>query len=189
MLWLKADTGVDATGGSVSAWTDQSGNDNSASQGNPAHQPGHQANALNGQPAVQFDGTDDYLGVADDAALDLVGDQTLFVVAQTSDVEAMYMAKYSPSSPNTGWGLGIGIAGTDGDLQYWSSSRGSWFDSDLNISGGSEHIAATRRNGSTLRAFRDGSASSADDGHGNGPSGTHLIIGLNPNLSEPTVGW
>jgi len=58
-LWLKADTGVqtNASGG-VTTWLDQSGNGRNAVQSNTDLQPRLTASALNGLPAVTFDGGD-----------------------------------------------------------------------------------------------------------------------------------
>ncbi|MHB9025475.1 MAG: LamG-like jellyroll fold domain-containing protein [Armatimonadota bacterium] len=64
VLWLRADAGVTQSGGVVSAWTDQSGNEFNATAAGAA-QPAYQAFGLNRQPALYFDGTDDIMNVAD----------------------------------------------------------------------------------------------------------------------------
>jgi len=56
--WVRADLGI-TTGTGVSAWADQSGNGVNFTQGTGASQPTLVAGAINGQPAVQFDGVDD----------------------------------------------------------------------------------------------------------------------------------
>ena len=58
-LWLKADAGL-VQGGSnlpVSQWSDQSGNGENALQTSANNQPQWEAGALNGLPAVQFNGS------------------------------------------------------------------------------------------------------------------------------------
>lgn len=55
-LWLKADAGVSTNLSGVNLWSDQSGT-NHASGAAPQFVP----NAVNGLPAIQFDGSDDYL--------------------------------------------------------------------------------------------------------------------------------
>lgn len=60
-LWLHADTGVTLNGTAVSQWADQSGNNHTAGQSTAANQPQLISNALNGKPAIRFDGTDDFL--------------------------------------------------------------------------------------------------------------------------------
>ncbi|NOK58821.1 MAG: hypothetical protein GFH27_549301n151 [Chloroflexi bacterium AL-W] len=60
-LWLKADAGVTLDGAAVISWADQSGNGRDASQSTGAHQPTLVPNALNGLPALRFDGVEDFL--------------------------------------------------------------------------------------------------------------------------------
>jgi len=60
-LWVKADAQVTAPGGAVSAWADQSGNGNHLVQTVAAAQPQLVAGAVNGLPALRFDGTSDWL--------------------------------------------------------------------------------------------------------------------------------
>lgn len=59
-LWLKADAGITTVGGNVSAWADQSGNGNNATQGTAANRPAYVTNDLNGNPVLDFI-TDDRL--------------------------------------------------------------------------------------------------------------------------------
>lgn len=57
-LWLKADKGVVIEGGNVKEWVDNGGNvANNAIQTTSSAQPSLLADALNGNPAVVFDGT------------------------------------------------------------------------------------------------------------------------------------
>lgn len=61
-LWLKADAGITKDGSDyVSAWADQSGNGNDASQGTGTNQPLWVDTQLNGKPVIRFDGINDYL--------------------------------------------------------------------------------------------------------------------------------
>ena len=60
-LWLRADQGVTLNGDTVSRWIDQSGNGRDAAQATAAHQPTLEQNMVAGQPALRFDGVDDYL--------------------------------------------------------------------------------------------------------------------------------
>lgn len=56
LYWLDATTGVVETGGSVSAWNDQTANGRNFTQATAASQPQYVAGALNGKPVVRFDG-------------------------------------------------------------------------------------------------------------------------------------
>jgi hypothetical protein len=62
-LWLKADNGAIASGGSVSTWKDVSGNGLDATQGTSANQPTFDSTAINGLPALGFNGTGQYLAL------------------------------------------------------------------------------------------------------------------------------
>lgn len=73
-LWLRADRGTfqdasgttaaTASGQPVGLWADQSGHANGASQALAAARPTLQTAAINGLPAIQFDGTNDLLTLA-----------------------------------------------------------------------------------------------------------------------------
>lgn len=85
-LWLKADTGVTATGaGAVTEWADQSGQNNHALQTDEAMAPLLVPNALNTKPVLRFDGTDDYLDVAYSESLAIAGDLASFAVLRVDD--------------------------------------------------------------------------------------------------------
>jgi hypothetical protein len=53
-LWLAADMGVTQSGGTVSAWADQSGNGNNAVQATTVNQPSFVANVVGSLPGIQF---------------------------------------------------------------------------------------------------------------------------------------
>src|SRR5258708_6195117 len=64
VLWLKADAGITTNAtGAVTAWADQSGQNNNAVQTDDAKAPQFIPTALNNKPALHFDGVDDYLDV------------------------------------------------------------------------------------------------------------------------------
>ncbi len=84
-LWLRADAGVTNSNGGVSAWADQSGNLQIATQDDPTLQPAVVDAAINNLPAVQFDGQDDALSVPPAFSLGLAGDVTSFFVVRFDD--------------------------------------------------------------------------------------------------------
>jgi hypothetical protein len=61
LLWIRADEGVTQQGGHVSRWDDVSPNHMRAVQDDAGSKPSFQEDALNGKPAVIFDGEDDAL--------------------------------------------------------------------------------------------------------------------------------
>lgn len=60
-LWLRADSGVTTSGGFVQTWNDVSGNGYNCRQDTANYQPQFVSNAINGQPAIQFNGTHNVL--------------------------------------------------------------------------------------------------------------------------------
>jgi len=77
-LWLKADAGVKLNGSTVSKWTDQSGAGAHAVQSNASAQPRLALSAVNGKPALQFDGTADSMNFQ--MAVNGLTGMTIFVV-------------------------------------------------------------------------------------------------------------
>ena len=84
-LWLRGDKGVTEEAGVVSAWNDQSGNFNNAVQTDPAKRPLAIAGAINGKPALRFDGSNDSLVAASSPTLAITGDITSFFVVKYDD--------------------------------------------------------------------------------------------------------
>jgi RHS repeat-associated protein len=80
-VWLKADSLAQASGSAVSQWSDESGNANHATQGTSGNQPVFQTGNLNGKPAVNFDGSNDYLQLPN-GFNDFSSGATLVVVAK-----------------------------------------------------------------------------------------------------------
>jgi hypothetical protein len=98
LLWLKADTGVvpQSPSNSVETWFDQSGNYNNATQDTTNNQPFYVTNALNGLPAVKFNGNQ-YL----------VFPNTF--LSGTTGLEALVVLKVAtnpPSAVQSIWGWG-----------------------------------------------------------------------------------
>src|SRR5262249_38545633 len=63
-LWLRADAGVTGdVGGTVAGWADQSGRKHDAAQIVVSAQPALAANAINGKPALRFDGKARFLAI------------------------------------------------------------------------------------------------------------------------------
>ncbi len=79
-LWVKASQGVTTidANNDVSQWNDLSGNGNNLLAGNP---PQLVANAIDGQPMVEFNATNQtYMYASDAPSIDITGDMTVFAV-------------------------------------------------------------------------------------------------------------
>ncbi|WP_258100002.1 LamG-like jellyroll fold domain-containing protein [Marinoscillum pacificum] len=83
-VWLKADAGVVGST-NASAWTDQSGNTNDASQVTTLNQPAIESSAINYNQALSFNGVDQYMEVPFDISPSINPDITGFVVFNSND--------------------------------------------------------------------------------------------------------
>ncbi|MEM8485676.1 MAG: T9SS type A sorting domain-containing protein [Bacteroidota bacterium] len=124
-LWLKADAGVTESVGAVSAWADQSTNSNNATQASGTLQPMYVANGLNFNPALLFDGTDDYLDTALDINAGTAPDATIFAVYRTTAAAA---GPVWGEFDGSGDRLIRNHSGTDGEVGY-----GPTFDTALGL--------------------------------------------------------
>jgi hypothetical protein len=88
-VWLKADAG--ATTGATFSWADQTSNARNASQATAGNQPTVATASMNYNPAVTFDGADDFLNVANSAGLPSGAAQVHgFGVARNLDIAGQY---------------------------------------------------------------------------------------------------
>lgn len=86
-IWLRAGDINQANSTVVATWADASGNGNDAVQGTGGIQPLYfTTSALNGQPIVRLDGTDDEMAIADAAILDGTSGITYFAVLRPNNL-------------------------------------------------------------------------------------------------------
>jgi hypothetical protein len=81
-LWLDATDATTITldgSNNVSAWADKSGNSNNAPQSSTTLRPSG-IGSLNGKTAIDFDGIDDYLEIANSTSINLGPNLSIFVV-------------------------------------------------------------------------------------------------------------
>lgn len=89
-LWLDAADAstITQSGGTVSQWNDKSGNNRHVSQAISSRQPAYSATGLNSKPAIDFDGTDDYLK---NAAFQPAGAISCFLVFNRDSVGGVFV--------------------------------------------------------------------------------------------------
>ena len=99
-LWLDATIGVTTSGSTVTGWADQSsgGHDGSYTTGSPQLAAG----AINGLPAISFDGATDYFSLAGGAVLSS-DSFTVFAVATDTGASAGYREIYSNWDGANSW--------------------------------------------------------------------------------------
>ena len=85
-LWLDASDAstITETNGSISQWSDKSGNANHAIQTTSSSMPTLASNGLGGKSVIQFDGINDYITSSD---LNISQSYSIFLVAKTNNNE------------------------------------------------------------------------------------------------------
>lgn len=118
-LWLDASVGITLNGSDVSAWADQSGNGNDATQGTASAQPAFNSTGLNGFPTVEFDGVDEFL-ICDGVVPAFVGEDL---------PHTMFFVTYRGASPTNGGVVAIETATPSSTLNQtkWASSTSASF--------------------------------------------------------------
>ena len=92
-LWLKADSGVTKDGSNkVNAWADQSTMGSNATQVVSSAQPLYVENAVNGKPAIQFDGIENYLSA--NIVVNQATQYSMFVVTSCSQANLSFNQYY-----------------------------------------------------------------------------------------------
>jgi len=114
-LWLVGDMGLSVASNKVTTWTDQSGQNNHATQTVGERQPTQVVNALHGHTVVRFDGVQHALHVAEAPSLQWgTGDFTIeMVVSYTNQTTGsigspygLFLSKQNQTGPNyTGFGF------------------------------------------------------------------------------------
>jgi hypothetical protein len=198
VVWLDANKGITAdTFDIISAWADQSSAHNDASPV-PALAPKRVMNAVNGLPAIQFEGQfGTSLQIADSATLQWgTGDFAVF--------EVISYTNPASGDNSTGYGLlwgkldnggnGLALFGNDGaagngairaQLQQgvYASSPGTSYND------GRWHYVAAIRTAPALYVRADGSSAS----WGNAPQdignvGSNVLIGARPSMTQMLKG-
>lgn len=108
-MWLRSDQGIELNGNFVSQWSDQSGSNNHALSSPDAYRPVFTPNAINGLPALSFDGEDDYLQFPE-----ITNVRTVFWVIREHP-----LATNATSRPLLGWNGGLNFLRGD-NMQLWN---------------------------------------------------------------------
>ena len=107
-LWLRADLGITLNGSNASAWADQSGNGNNASQNTTGAQPPYVAGAMNGFPALQGDGSARYMTTS---AFTLGASASFIAAVQPAIATQVAFTRLLETQSNTGYLLGCSSTG------------------------------------------------------------------------------
>ena len=145
--------------------------------------PTVQADAIGAGSAV-FDGTDDYITIADDSTLDIAGDWSISTWIKIDSGMSSYhrvIGKQDPSSNQCNYGIGIATTNKIGAI----FNDGSWrtaYSADALVVGQWYHIVGVWDDSEeNLHTYIDGSLIATTNVSGGSPSGNDdpLLIGLN----------
>lgn len=172
-LWLRSDSGVLTSGGSVTDWLDQSGFGNNANQPTGGSRPGFTSSAVNGQPALDFNGSSQFLTLGGNFK-DFTGATIIAVVKPTG----------VPASPARIIELGD-LGSNEIILSQTSSTQGSFYV----FSGGSASAIVSNNgflnNYQILEGVQNGAASATiyTNGTAGGTAGVYNPLSVNRTKS------
>ncbi len=141
-LWLRADAGVTSSGGLVSAWADQSGNGNDASQGTATYQPTVVSNSLNGLPVIHFDGNYNMMVLPTSTDLGIQSSPYEFFIVARPTADATYGHVYFLLSGGSYEQFEYHLVST-GNARFIPNS-GNYLDKSGDYTDGAAHIFAGR---------------------------------------------
>jgi hypothetical protein len=149
-LWLDAADAstVTTVSGAVSQWNDKSGNARNAAQSISGSRPTYTSNALNGLPVLTLDGTDDYMVVPHNNALNVqIASSTVIVVYKKSAGSRLMQKRIGTGTDSYAWFYSdvslLSVAG--GFTTSYATNQNSWL------------IESSTWNGSTIKHWRNGS--------------------------------
>ncbi len=168
----------------VPTWTDESGNSNNATQGSSSRQPRYVTGAVNGLPALNFDGANDYVQIGAVPALESA-DMSWFIVASANNnthTGILLRCAYSGSSANKSWWNTYITTNTNAFLTYFRENTSSAMIVDpIPYTAGYNSYTTVVDGSAQLDAYKNGTLIGSDPGTvTTTPSNhTHLRIGAN----------
>ena len=117
LSWLRSDAGIVYSGTAISGWTDQSASTISGSQSNSSNQPALATNAINGLPAVGFNGTSSYLNLPN-LTVSFSSGLSLFVLLNLSTVTPGLVIFSLGTASGNQYSLGLEV-NSSSQLEYF----------------------------------------------------------------------
>lgn len=191
-IWLRADAGVTTESGGVSRWEDQAGGDHNATQGTATARPTLLASAVNGLPAVRFDGNDDFLSVPFDLNPHTTStahpDVTVFAVF-SSETNAASPLRKLYSHDTGGYDRSVGLDSRAGTTNY-GYFKGSGVAPYFELAENTSYVTADQWTPSTFSGWRNGVQQVSSAPVSNGEGAMWMALGRNGQLGgEHWQGW
>lgn len=179
--WFRSDLGITLNGAKVSAWADQSGNGNHATQGTAAKQPTYNASdaAYNGLPSLSFLNASATVLVT--GAVTTGQPATVAIVGQATKISAN--GGFTDAGSGSGY-LAVYATSTNSFASMISNATG--FNSTTDIS--AQHVVAGAFNGASSKLFVDNSQIPVATGTCGSAAATTLAIGGNGLGVNPLTG-
>lgn len=195
IFWWRADTLGLSDGNTVSAWADEVAS-YSASQGSSSLRPIYRAapTGFNGKPAVQFDGTDDYLSVGYQAGLNPAAFSYFVVYNKATHTGSQHtFSSRDLTGPDAGYDHFAGNGNGNTSAHVYGSNGGISADTGSSLSANTTYIAVGTDDGSTLKGYLSGTLEQTN-ASGAYTANTHsdFVIGSNyPDFGSSTYfnGW
>ncbi len=171
-MWLKADSGVVVNNaGGVAQWLDQGTNGNNANQFLSAdYRPELASGAVNGMPAIRFNGMSNFLEAASSPSLAIVGNLTILVVANFTDLASPRgMVSKALGNMPASYDYYAQTGGSAMSLFRGNGSSYGYSKATSLPSIGVPHLMTVRMSGTNVTHFLDGK--------GNGGSGISTTLG------------
>ena len=125
LVWLRSDVGVTSSGGNVSAWADQSGNGNNATQSSGTNKPTLVTGAISASPALAFNGTNEYMALPSGFAKFPSGASIFAVYKPTAGTAGARIIDFGPANTTDSFNLSIASTTTDTYTVYNGSTATS----------------------------------------------------------------
>lgn len=149
--------GAAQASGAVSAWGDITSNEYDATQGTSDFQP-NRTGAIDGIPAVDFDGTNDRLGIDSNLYSVPSGNNTVLMVFQSDSDSTDQRLFLGTVGSGSRWGMLL----RNDTNSFQGISNTSFTTASISITPDTDpHFGGMRRNGATVTAYYDGSTATA----------------------------
>lgn len=138
-----------ANGASVTTWSDISGNARHAAA-NGAATPVLATNAVNGKPALRFDGVDDHFSLPS-GFQDFTAGMSLYVVMRPSALTNAFKI-FALGNGAGAQNIGLGRAGQTAGFQFFNTNASgefSWFNTSSGLTAGETSLISVHQDGGT----------------------------------------